>query len=330
MEEGSSKRKRFQFDNVLIWFLIVLVIASVVLMILEWPKLLPLSASLRSRLEADYGSSSLMETIGVLRLQIIEDVFRDLGLPIDLSIVETEEPVPTATSFEPLDTETATPTLENTATPTGTRTPTRTPLSTSTPSKTATSTWTPIPPTATKTRKPPTPRPPTWTFTPSVTPTPSNTPTPSDTPTPTNTFTPTPTFTPSITPTPTPADSSAPYFGEVVFVLTQTGGDQCRVTVEYANVFDPAISYGIGPNGIGDRNGFVRVFCGIGGEESFVNLAGNDGGYVPYGEWNAVYSGSVTCGPIDATTVITYRARARDNSRKTRDTQTFTNTGCQD
>jgi hypothetical protein len=117
----------------------------------------------------------------------------------------------------------------------------------------------------------------------------------------------------------------------VVFVLTKTGTDQCKITVEYANAFDPAVSYGIGPNGIGDRNGFVRLLCNTGGGDLCnTNLSGNDGAYVPYGAWQAVYSGSATFGPIDDTTQIRYRARVRDNAGKTRDTQEFLNIGCQD
>jgi hypothetical protein len=100
--------------------------------------------------------------------------------------------------------------------------------------------------------------------------------------------------------------------------------------VEYANAYDVAVSYGIGPNGIGDRNGFVRLLCNTGGGELCnKNLSGNDGGYVPYGEWDAVYSGYANIGPIEDTTVINYRARVRDNAGKTSDTQALTNVGCQ-
>jgi hypothetical protein len=118
----------------------------------------------------------------------------------------------------------------------------------------------------------------------------------------------------------------------VVFVLTKVGVDQCRITVQYANAFDLAISYGIGSGGIGDKNGFVRLHCNTGGGQLCgQNLSGNDGSYVPYGEWNAIYTGASTFGPIDDTTVINYWLQVRDNSGKSAETnERFQNVGCQD
>jgi len=76
----------------------------------------------------------------------------------------------------------------------------------------------------------------------------------------------------------------------------------------------------------------VKLLCNIdgGGEACNQNLSGNDPGYVPYGDWDAIYIGASVIGPIDESTVIVYKARVRDNAGKTRDTETFTNIGCQD
>ena len=112
-------------------------------------------------------------------------------------------------------------------------------------------------------------------------------------------------------------------------MFTKVEPDRCRISVDEANAYDVAISYGIGPNGIGDRSGFVRLLCNTGGGDLCnINLNGNDGSYVPYGDWDAIYSGSAVIGPVYDDTVITYRVRVRDNAGKIFSIDPRTNIGC--
>jgi hypothetical protein len=120
-----------------------------------------LDLGLGSRLRADYSADPLGRRIGVLRLSIVEDVMRDLGMTDEEAEgqradveVALGQAVPTATArdFEGSAPFTATPSA--TATPTITRTPTHTPTATETPTNTPRPTRTP---TRTRTR---TPRPP--------------------------------------------------------------------------------------------------------------------------------------------------------------------------
>jgi hypothetical protein len=146
-----------------------------------------LNLGLGSRLRADYSADEVGRRIGVLRISIVEDVMRDLGMSeadaeahqesVEVAMNEavptatardfsgeapfTASPQPTATPVptdlpgdtpEPTQTSTATP--RATRRPTRTRTPTRTPTPTpgGTLSATATRTRTPTPGTATPTR----------------------------------------------------------------------------------------------------------------------------------------------------------------------------------
>jgi hypothetical protein len=124
-----------------------------------------LDLGLGSRLRADYSADPLGRRIGVLRLSIVEDVMRDLGMTDEEAEgqradveVAMGQAVPTATArdFEGSAPFTATP--SPTATPTVTRTPTHTPTETATPTSTPSPTRTRTrTPTRTRTR---TPRPP--------------------------------------------------------------------------------------------------------------------------------------------------------------------------
>jgi hypothetical protein len=121
-----------------------------------------LDLGLGSRLRADYSADPLGRRIGVLRLSIVEDVMRDLGMTDEeaqgqRADVEAAmgQAVPTATArdFEGSAPFTATP--SPTATPTITRTPTHTPTATATPTSTPSPTRTRTrTPTRTRTRTP--------------------------------------------------------------------------------------------------------------------------------------------------------------------------------
>ena len=124
-----------------------------------------LNLGLGSRLRADYSADAAGRRIGVLRLSIVEDVMRDLGLTEEEAQAQREEvevamgqPVPTATArnFEgeapftftpaptatPVPTSTLSDTSEPTQTSTATATPTRGTTRTPTPTRTATPTRT--------------------------------------------------------------------------------------------------------------------------------------------------------------------------------------------
>lgn len=112
---------------------------------------LSLRLDLRSRLRADYSPDPLGQRIASLRLTIVDDVLRDLGLSPQAAEAEREaleaamsQPVPTATARDfagsaPF-TATASPTVTATDTPVATPTsiPTRTPRPTRTPKPTET------------------------------------------------------------------------------------------------------------------------------------------------------------------------------------------------
>jgi hypothetical protein len=307
MEEQSTDEKRSPIERTMIWILVFLLIFSIALLIFQFPRLLQLSESLRSYLEANYGAEGLIPlTGGDFSLSLVEVILRDLGIELDTG-VEVGEVELTATPTPTL-TLTATETSIFTATSTATPTDTGTPTQTGTPTDTLTPTRTLPPPTATKTF---TPKPPTATFTPSKTPTPSNTPTPPNTST--------PTITPTFTATP-PPDQFSPVFvsGVVVLKLSQVGPD-CQLSVDPFSVTDQAVSWGIGSEGVGDRAGFVKLVS-VAGSEVAVNLdlPYSGKGYVPYGTWSSTGHSNATLLPnVTSTTIINLEFRIRDNSGKT-------------
>jgi len=168
-----------------------------------------LNLGLGSRLRADYSADAAGRRIGVLRLSIVEDVMRDLGLTEEEAEAQREEvevamgqAVPTATARDfgggaPF---TATPA------PTATPVPTSTLSETSEPTQTSTATATP---TRGTTR----------------TPTPTRTATPTRTLTPTGTLDTTATKTPTRTRTPTPSGPTPTQcrVDPVVQILLPTG-----------------------------------------------------------------------------------------------------------
>lgn len=306
MEEQTKKARSLQLDKILIWVLIGLLIISIVILVLGWPKLLSLAVSLRSQLAANYGTEAFLSGSTGLQLSIVEGFLRDLNLTPgdDLEVASVPTETPTATPTEtatPTMTPTPTPSMSVTPTDTGTPTHSPTPTNTSTP----TNTWTPRPPTKTFT-----PRPPTATFTPSKTPTPSDTPTPTNTPTPT------------ITPSPTPVDNTPPYFtGFGWLIMSRVSADQCKLEVNNAHVLDIAVSFGIGGAGVGDKAGYVKMQCFIGSSGDLCNLNLSVSGvtYIPYGEWNANYNGSKVVGGAPPGTQFTVKLIVRDNAGRTRE-----------
>ncbi len=96
-----------------------------------------LGLSLRSRLQADYSPDPLGQRIASLRLTIVEDFMRDLGLSPQAAAEERQaveaamsQPVPTATARDFAGSAPFTATAVPTATPTDTPVPTPTPLPT--------------------------------------------------------------------------------------------------------------------------------------------------------------------------------------------------------
>ncbi len=107
-----------------------------------------LQLRLRSNLAADYTAAPMMRMLRTLRLTVMEDVMRDMGMTDEEASAEMramaallESPVPTATARSLMGEAPFTPTA------------TRTPVPTDTPEPTATSTPRPRP-TATETEKP--------------------------------------------------------------------------------------------------------------------------------------------------------------------------------
>lgn len=118
---------------------------------------LSLGFDLRSRLQADYSPDPLGQRIASLRLTIVDDVLRDLGLSPQAAEAEREaleaamsQPVPTATARDFAGSAPFTATASPTATATETPVPTPTPIPTRTPRPTRT-------PKPTETEPPPAP-----------------------------------------------------------------------------------------------------------------------------------------------------------------------------
>ncbi len=108
-----------------------------------------LQLRLRSNLAADYTAAPMVRMLRTLRLTVMEDVMRDMGMTDDEASAEMramaamlESPVPTATARSLMGEAPFTPT------------PTQTPLPTDTPVPTATSTRRPPPATPTETEEP--------------------------------------------------------------------------------------------------------------------------------------------------------------------------------
>jgi hypothetical protein len=124
-----------------------------------------LDLGLGSRLRADYGVDALGRRIGILRISIVEDVMRDLGMTEDEAEAHQEsvevamsQPVPTATARDFSGRAPFTASPQPTATPAPTDIPTNTPPPTSTATPTST-----LRPTRTRTRTPTRTSPPTAT-----------------------------------------------------------------------------------------------------------------------------------------------------------------------
>ncbi len=118
---------------------------------------LSLSFDLRSRLRADYSPDPLGQRIASLRLTIVDDVLRDLGLSPQAAEAERQaleaamsQPVPTATARDFAGSAPFTATASATATATETPVPTPTPIPPRTPRPTRT-------PKPTETEPPPAP-----------------------------------------------------------------------------------------------------------------------------------------------------------------------------
>lgn len=171
---------------------------------------------------------------------------------------------------------------------------------------------------------------PSITVTPSSTPTHTKTLTPTNTPSPTTTPTPSSTRTPTLPPSPTPADSSAPFFqGFGFLVLIASDGDSCQIKIDKIHARDLPISFGIGPDGVGNQAGFVKLSCTHSGSGDLcnINLTAMNISYAPYEEWNADYSGSTTISGVSPTTALTVKVTARDNSGKMAE-ESIVRTGC--
>jgi hypothetical protein len=216
---------------------------------------LPYSRLLWSNLRADYGRDQLPRALTSIRLTILDDAMRALGLTEaeveaqhDRMELAMDQPVPTATA---MDFDGAAP---YTATPTRTYTPTDT--ATSTPTNTATAT-----------RRPPT-RTPTRTKTPNPTQPPS-------TPAPTN--------------TPSGGDTIKPVVDASGANFSPPPGDifSCVLTVTNVRVTDA-----IGSSGIDDSE--VGIKYDPGGGYIYLGGMTHTGGFQADTSWDAIYSGTFT------------------------------------
>jgi len=222
---------------------------------------LPYSPLLISRLSADYGADALPRRLASIRLTILEDAMRALGMT-DAEVEQRQtdmelamsQPVPTATA---LNFEGDAP---FTATPTFTVAPTDTP----TPTVTAS----------------PTRRPPTRTPKPTKTPKPTNPPAPTSLPT-----TPAPTST---------GDSTSPDVDASGANFTPPPGDlhSCVLTVTNVHITDA-----IGSSGIDDNDVGIKYDPGSG----YIFLGGmtHTGGFQADTSWDATYSGTFTLTGVD-------------------------------
>ncbi|MCK5054569.1 MAG: hypothetical protein KAR65_09830 [Anaerolineales bacterium] len=147
------KKRRWMFRAFGVFLAIVAVaISAAIVLNSAAAESLPFSLALRSKLTADYSQDGKQSVLGALRLSIIGDALRDLGLTPKEADQQTagikialDDPVPTATALNFDGDDPYTPTPTSTLTPTVTNTPTNTPTSTPLPTKT------PIP---TSTKKP--------------------------------------------------------------------------------------------------------------------------------------------------------------------------------
>ena len=255
----------------------------------------PFHLSLRSNLGADYGQDPPGRQFGWLRVSIVGDVLRDLGLggpdsdsredALELAMAG-EVPTATALNFEGDPPNTATPSKTPQPTRTHTYTPTATPTSTATntPRPTKTASPTEPPPTETPTKPP-------VTVAPTKTPCGSVTPCPSKTPAPTKTATATKTSPPIDDKPPIIADgwSLSPTPGA-------TGSCEFRISVEGLHVIDPTYSSGISVVMVKYKvNGWSTDYTY---SDPFTLSAG---GATADGGWDGYYTGAVTVNVYDLT-----------------------------
>ena len=147
------KNRQWMFRTFGVFLAIVAVaIAAAIVLNSAAAESLPFSLAVRSKLSADYSQDGKQSVLGALRLSIIGDALRDLGLAPKEADQQTagikialDDPVPTATALNFEGDDPYTPTPTSTLTPTVTITPTTTPTNTPLPTKT------PIP---TSTKKP--------------------------------------------------------------------------------------------------------------------------------------------------------------------------------
>ncbi len=203
----------------------------------------PLQLRLRSNLAADYAAAPMLRMIRSLRLTVMEDVLRDMGMTDEEVTTEMramqelmESPVPTATARS----------LVGEAP--FTATPTKTPVPTDT-----------VVPTETATRRPP----PTWTDTPKPTKKPK-------------TATP---AAPSPTPGPGPStDSTAPDICCTVVDIPPGPLATCTIEFLQVDVFDPAFSDGVDESDVYGRYeiGSDTGHQNLSGSGSFASGPGSD------------------------------------------------------
>lgn len=239
----------------------------------------PFPFSLQSKLVPDYSASDEARAYGSLRLSIVSDVLRDLGLSDqevnkqgDDILDAMGSPVPTATALNFEGDAPYTPTPTQTHTPTKTYTPTET-----------------FSPTATKTRISPTR-------------TPSKTPKPTDPPKPTKT--PGPSATPDPTATYTPRDVIDPqiYLSSADWNPTPGSLDTCTVSVSDIEVRDSIVTYGINR---------VRLKYPCCGSWEYSNPLSESGSMEPSG-WVGFYSGSVSITGYESGQSVTIGVYAED------------------
>ena len=246
--------------------------------------MLPFPFRLRSRLAPDYSAGDSSREIGSLRLSIVSDVLRDLGLTDQEASQQGDElmdemgsPVPTATALNFSGEAPFTPTATRTYTPTRTFTPTET--------------YTPSP---TNTRIPPT-------RTPTETPEPTDQPRPSDTAG--------PTATPDPTATPTPRDVTDPQIdlGSADWDPSPGSLDTCSVNVSDIVVTDPIVTYGI-------QSVFLKYLCC--GDWVYSNPLSESGGMTPSG-WEGSYSGPISITGMSAGETVAIGVYAEDSAGNT-------------
>jgi hypothetical protein len=224
---------------------------------------LPYSRLLLSNLDADYGPDRLPRALTSIRLTILEEAMRALGMSdeeVEAQQARIElamgQPVPTATAlnFEGDAPFTPTPTFTWTPTDTATPTPTNT---------------------ATATRRPPTR-------------------------TPTRTSTRRPTRTPGPTNTPSGADTEDPEIQSIDVSPPPGDISSCDVTVNDVHITDDIGSSGIADSDVGvkyydpDLGGYVHLCENLGYCDYAQSMTRTSGGLQGDMSWDAHYSGTFT------------------------------------